>query len=122
MKYSSQWLARTRFTRMILSALLVAMIFFANALPVMAGSSDLTQGTVQLNKIQERTQKAIDSPATSMEKIEERSAGGLNEVQGTADYEKMNNSGSTKLPAVEKIEKRLDKAKVKAQSKNNSRN
>jgi hypothetical protein len=118
MKYSSPQLVQMRFARMLLSALLVAMIFVATSLPVMAGSSDATQGTVQLDKIQQKTQEAIDSPANSMEKIEERSAGGLNEVQGTADYEKMNNSGNTKIPAVEKIEKGLDKAKIKAQSKN----
>jgi hypothetical protein len=113
MKHASPLQPHQRLVQMLLSTLLVTMIFLANALPVIAGSSDPTQGTVQLDKIQEKTQAAIDSPATDLKTIEERSKGGLNEVQGSADYEKMIDSEDTELPVVEKVEKALGKAKAK---------
>jgi hypothetical protein len=102
-----------KLAQMLLSALLVTVMFLANSLPVIAGSSDPTQGTVQLDQIQEKTQTAIDSPATDLKTIEKRSKGGLNEVQGSADYEKMIDSEDTELPVVEKVEKALGKAKAK---------
>ncbi len=113
MKYTSPQHFTQKLTQMLLSALLVTVMFLANSLPVIAGSSDPTQGTVQLDQIQEKTQTAIDSPATDLKTIEERSKGGLNEVQGSADYEKMIDSEDTELPVVEKVEKALGKAKAK---------
>jgi hypothetical protein len=107
-----------RFMQMLLSAMLVTVIFLANSLPVIAGSSDPTQGTVQLDKIQEKTQEAIDAPATDLKTIEQRSKGGLNEVQGAADYDKMANPDDTESP----VEKVLDKVKAKTQNENSMRN
>jgi hypothetical protein len=117
MKYASPLHLHRRLMKMLLSALLVTVMFLANSLPVIAGSTDPTQGTVQLNKIQEKTQAAIDSPATDLKTIEERSKGGLNEVQGSADYDKMINPDDTELPVVEKAEKALGKAKAKMKTK-----
>ncbi len=101
-----------RMMQMLLSTFFVTVIFLANALPVIAGSSDPTQGTVQLDKIQEKTQAAIDSPATDLKTIEERSKGGLNEVQGSADYGKMENPDEPGLS----VEKTLGKIKAKAKN------
>jgi hypothetical protein len=117
MKYASPLRFTQRLAQMLLSALLVTVMFLANSLPVIAGNSDPTEGTVQLDKIQEKTQTAIDSPATDLKTIEERSKGGLNEVQGSADYEKMNNPDDTELPVVEKAEKALGKIKAKVQNR-----
>lgn len=58
--------------------------------------SDSTEGTVQLDKIEQNTEKAIDRPATSLKTIEERSKGALNEVQGNADRNKMSNPINSK--------------------------
>jgi hypothetical protein len=118
MKYISPLSFGQQLAQMLLSALLVTVIFLANSLPVIAGSSDPTQGTVRLDEIQAKTQTAIDSPATDLKTIEERSKGGLNEVQGTADYGKMANPDDTGLP----VEKVLGKIKSNAQNENKMRN
>jgi hypothetical protein len=114
MKHIFQWLSHSHLMQMLLSTLFVMVIFFANSLPVIAGSSDPTQGTVKLDEIQQKTQEAIDAPAMSLKSIEERSKGGLNEVQGDADYGKMIDSNDAKLPVVEKAEEAIDKAKAKS--------
>jgi hypothetical protein len=71
-----------------------------------------TKGTVQLDEIEKKAEESIDSPATSLETIEERSKGVLNEVQGdAADRNKMNRSNDQKLPVVKQTEKVLNKMK-----------
>jgi hypothetical protein len=71
-----------------------------------------TKGTVQLDEIEKKAEESIDSPATSLETIEERSKGALNEVQGdAADRNKMNRSNDQKLPVVKQTEKVLNKMK-----------
>jgi hypothetical protein len=102
--------------QMLFSTLLVTVMFFANSLPVIAASSDPTDGVVQMNEILDKTEEAIQSPATNLKTIEERSKGGLNEVQGTADYSKMTNSGDPESPVAKKAEKVLDKITGKAQN------
>jgi hypothetical protein len=111
MKYISALLSHLRPVQMLLSALLCAVLFFASSFPAIAGKSASTKGTVQLDKIEQKTQEAIDSPATSLKTIEERSKGSLNEVQGTADRDKMIRSNDTELPVVKQAEKALDKMK-----------
>jgi hypothetical protein len=117
MKYTSPLRFTQRLAQILLSALLVTVMFLTNSLPVIAGGSNPTEGTVQLDQIQEKTQAAIDSPATDLKTIEERSKGGLNEVQGSADYEKMIDSDDTELPVVEKAEKALGKIKSKVNTR-----
>lgn len=72
--------------------------------------SDLTKGTVQLDKIERKAEEAINSPAMSLKTIEERSQGALNEVQGdAADRDKMSRSNDARLPVVKQAEKALNK-------------
>lgn len=72
--------------------------------------SDPTEGTVQLDGILDKVEETLDSPPMSMEEVEERSSGGgLNEVQGTTDKNKMNKSSDSTPPVVKDIEKALDK-------------
>jgi hypothetical protein len=79
---------------------------------LVSGKSSPTKGTVQLNEIEKKAQEAIDSPATSLKTIEERSQGSLNEIQGDgADLSKMNRSNDSKLPVVKQTEKALSKMK-----------
>jgi hypothetical protein len=105
--------------QMLFSALLITVMFFGNSLPAIAASSDPTEGTVQLDAIQQNTEKAIESPAMNMKAIQERSKGGLNEVQGTADYGKMVNSGDPESPVAKKADKALDK--VTGNAKNDTK-
>ena len=83
---------------------------FSDRSPALAAkSSSLTKGTVQLDKIEQKTQEAIDSPTTSLKEIEKKGEGGFNEIQGSADREKMIRSKGTELPIVKQTEKALDK-------------
>jgi hypothetical protein len=117
MKYISTLLSNIRPVQMFVSILLVAVMFFAGGCngesakeasakavqienikrgyPPVA-KSDSTDGTVQLDKIEQNTEKALDRPATSLKTVEERSKGALNEVQGTADRNKMSNPSNSK--------------------------
>jgi hypothetical protein len=111
MKYLSTLLSHLRPMQMLLSILLLATLFFSSGFPALAGKSSPTKGTVQLDKIEQKTQKAVDSPPMSLQTIQERSEGGLNEVQGHADRNKMIRSNDTELPMVKQAEKALQKAK-----------
>jgi hypothetical protein len=84
----------------ILSALRFVVVIFAcslvlvsNVLPAYAmGSSSKSKpsdGPAQLNKIEERAQDVAKSDPLSLEETQARSQGGLNEVQGAADKNKM---------------------------------
>jgi hypothetical protein len=110
MKYISTLLSQLRPMQMLLSILLSAVLFFASGFPALAAKSALNKGTVQLDKIEQKAEEAIDSPAMSLETIVERSKGSLNEVQGgAADRNKMNRSNDSTLPVVKKAEKALNK-------------
>jgi hypothetical protein len=115
MKYISTLLSNIRPVRMFMSILLTAVMIFASGCtgasakdtktvqienikrgyPPIA-KSDTKKGTVQLDKIEQNTEKAINEPATSLKTIEERSKGALNEVQGNADRNKMSNPNNSK--------------------------
>ncbi|WP_310486573.1 hypothetical protein [Chamaesiphon sp. VAR_69_metabat_338] len=117
MKYISTFRSHLRPMQMFMSVLLVTVMFFASGCtgasakdttskavqienikrgyPPVA-KSDSTEGTVQLDKIEQNTEKALDAPATSLKTIEERSKGALNEVQGAADRNKMSNPSNSK--------------------------
>jgi hypothetical protein len=115
MKYISTLLSNIRPVRMFVSILLTAMMVFTSGCtgasakdaktvqienikrgyPPVA-KSDSTKGTVQLDKIEQNTKKAINNPATSLKTVEKRSQGALNEVQGTADRNKMSNPNNSK--------------------------
>lgn len=132
MKYVSALLSRLRPARILLSVLLSAILLFSTGcsdststkgsaqmqsikqnLPS-SGRSPVTKGTVQLNEIEKKAEKAIDSPANSLETIVERSKGSLNEVQsGAADSSKMITSNDPKLPVVKQAEKAIENMKRK---------
>jgi ABC-type uncharacterized transport system auxiliary subunit len=114
MKYISTLLANIRPVKMFMSILLTAVMVFASGCtgasakdtktvqienikrgyPPIA-KSDPKKGTVQLDKIEQNTERAINAP-TSLKTIEERSKGALNEVQGAADRNKMSNPNNSK--------------------------
>jgi expansin (peptidoglycan-binding protein) len=117
MKYISTFLFHLRPMQMFVSVLLVAVMFFtsgcngesaknttAKAVQIEnikrgyppVAKSDSTDGTVQLDKIEQNTEKALNAPATSLKTIEKRSQGALNEVQSAADRNKMSNSNNSK--------------------------
>ena len=97
------------FTVLVISA---ALIFGLAVTPSMAGSSSVNKGTEQLPKIDAAAaQVAERSSPMELEEIEARSQGGLNEIQGSADANKMHKADTSKPgPALaKKVEKALDK-------------
>ena len=112
MNYISALIANFRPVRMLLSIFLSAVLVFAGSFPALANMSAPTKGVEQLNKIDEKSKDALRNPATSIEEIEARSQGALNEVQpGAADRDKMYRSSETIPPAVKQVEKALNKLK-----------
>jgi hypothetical protein len=96
--------------RVLLSIFFSIILIFSNSIPALAAkTSPLTKGTVQLDKIEQKTQEAIDSPTTSLKEIEKKGDGGINEIQGRADSNKMIRSKGTELPIAKQTEKALDK-------------
>ena len=113
MKSISALLSHFRPVAMLLSTVLVTVLFFTSGLSALADKSMPTKGTVQLNKIEAKTQEAIDSPAMTAGEIAERAKGGLNEVQGSADRNKMYRSNDEELPVVRQAEKAIRKMESK---------
>ncbi|HLP88196.1 MAG TPA: hypothetical protein VK184_06335 [Nostocaceae cyanobacterium] len=69
-----------------------AVIFCFNTLPAAAITSyqsEPTEGTTQLLETQRKTDEAAKAPPLTLREAQEKTRGGLNEVQGTADIEKM---------------------------------
>jgi hypothetical protein len=93
MKIIDSVLAMVRPVRFIVVAFTCALLLLTNAFPAFAigtDKSDPTQATDQLNQIQRKTDQIATEPPPSMSREqEETSGGGLNEVQGTADIDKM---------------------------------
>ncbi len=112
MKFIATIISAIRPVQFLFTALMCTLLLFAGVTPAQAGNmpkSKLTEGTDQLQKIDAKAQTAIDKPATSLEEVEERSKNGLNEVQGSADKDKMYTSKSSKPAVTDKLEKALDK-------------
>ena len=110
MKYLSIMFSQLRPIRVLLSIVFSILLIFSSSFPALAAkTSPLTKGTVQLDKIEQKTQEAIDSPTTSLKEIEKKGDGGINEIQGRADSNKMISSKGTKLPIVKQTEKSLNK-------------
>jgi hypothetical protein len=79
---------------------------------LVAGSSSVTKGVEQLPKIDDAAaQVAERSAPMGLEEIEARNKGGLNEIQGAEDANKMHKADTSKPgPAIsKKVEKAFDK-------------
>jgi hypothetical protein len=100
----------TMFTTLVIS---VTLILSLAVTPSMAGSSSLSKGTEQLTKIDSAAEKVAErSSPMGLKEIEARSKDGLNEIQGSADANKMYKSDTSNPgPAIaNKIDKALSKA------------
>jgi hypothetical protein len=98
--------------RFLVAGLICALIFFANITPAQAANvakSKPTDGVEKMQKIDDNAYKNIEDPAMSLDEVQKRSEGGLNEIQGDADKDKMFTSKSSKPAVAQDIEKALDK-------------
>jgi ElaB/YqjD/DUF883 family membrane-anchored ribosome-binding protein len=112
-------------TRLVLMVFVCGLVVFANISPANAAwgrASNPTKGTEPLPNITDLTEKAANS---SPYEINDNPSGlnsskvnkGLNEVQGTADINRMKRDNyGDKLPVVREAEKAVDKADNKLKS------
>jgi hypothetical protein len=116
-----------RFAKMILRLTQTLMIMFActllifgnaataNAAPANTSQakSDLTKGSERLDDVQKKSEEILRNPPLSMERVQNESNKGLNEVQGDADIQDMNRpSNSQKATSIQdKAEQILEKVK-----------
>ncbi len=77
--------------RLVLTVVVCGMLFISSAYPANAVTSKTTDGEAKLNKIQEKTEDVSRSNPRGIEEVTKEAQKGLNEVQGSADAEKMNN-------------------------------
>jgi hypothetical protein len=109
-----------RTVRIFTIAWVSAFLFLTTAAPAFAavgfGStpSKPTDGTAQLGKIEARSQDIAESKVApgSMEEAEARAQGGLNEVQGAADKDKMSRPSNSQnaTTVTDQVGKALKKA------------
>lgn len=109
MKFLSDLISSLRPVRVLLSTLLFVAIALTTAFPAFAAKSMPNEGTVQLDEITQKSEATADTPAMEMNPPEKPPEGGPNEVQGTADRDKMFSDRETKLPVVKQIEKAMKK-------------
>ncbi len=107
MKYFSTVFAKLRPVQAAVSFALAAALFFTAAYPAWAAKSSPSEGITVLEKIEQKSQDAIDDPALSLKDAAKRSEKGFNEIQGDADRNKMLRSKGSESPAMKKVEKAL---------------
>lgn len=117
-------------TRLVVMFFVCGLMVFGNVVPAIA-ASNINKGMEQLPNIQTKAEDALKDPLElhpyGQEKINTE---GLNEVQGTADYNKMYSGANGDTPpaieqvenALEKVGGKIDSAKDKAEATMNSVN
>ena len=80
-------------TRFLIAAIACVSLLFSSTMPAMAAGkttpANPTEGEAQLTKILDESEDAAKEGRSSLQEVAERSERGLNEVQGSADYDKM---------------------------------
>jgi uncharacterized membrane protein len=97
--------------RFVVAGLIGAVLFVSSAIRADAAnqSSRPSQGETQMDQTFSRIEKTLQSPPKSLEAVTQRSNQGLNEVQGSADANKMESSNQ-KGPAIkQELEKALER-------------
>ncbi len=77
--------------RLVLTVVVCGMLFISSAYPANAVTSKPSDGEANLNEIQKETDDVARSSPQGIEEVTKRAQKGLNEVQGSADADKMNN-------------------------------
>ncbi|ALF53941.1 hypothetical protein ACX27_15500 [Nostoc piscinale CENA21] len=92
MKNMTSVLSLLRPVRFLIVAFTCALVLFSNAFPALAiesYKSEPTEATTQLLETQKKTDEVGRSAPPGLNKVQEESNKGLNEVQGDADIDKM---------------------------------
>lgn len=109
-----------RLTQTLAIVFTCTLLVFGNAVPANATpanttqtKTDPTQGSVRLDNVQKKSEEILRNPPLSMDRVQDESNEGLNEVQGAADVQDMSRpSNSQKATSIqEKAEQILEKVK-----------
>jgi hypothetical protein len=113
-------LSALRPLRSLMVAFACALILFSSAVPAFAlgtSKSKPSDGVANLDNIEKRAEQVAKSDPSylDMEKTQQRTQAGFNEVQGGADLDKMNNPSNSQdaTTVVDQIEGALEKASGK---------
>lgn len=118
MNYSRFTKIILRFTQTLAIIFTCTLLIFSNAVPANAApanttqaKSDLTKGSERLDDVQKKSEEILRNPPLSMDRVQDESNKGLNEVQGDADIQDMSRpSNSRKATSIqEKAEQVLEK-------------
>lgn len=109
------------FTRLVVTVCICAVKLFANVVPASAAQDKHTKLIEQLPlpNVQKKSEEILKTSPyeTNPEyKSEDTSNQGLNEVQGTADFDKMSRSSETVPPVIKDAAKAFDKVGDKLNS------
>ena len=108
--------------RFVILVSVCALLLVINAVPAMAAGmtspSKPSDGETQLQKIYDESEKSLNSGLDSMKEVSERAQRGVNEVQGGADLDKMNNPENSQDATTfkEQVKKALEKVTPDHQS------
>lgn len=103
--------ALLRPVRFFVAACICALVFVSYALPAYSATSSPTSGEENLTGIERKSQDAISGKSPydfDINKQEKETHPGLNEIQGAADYEKMNRPENSQ--DVKSIEQKVESA------------
>jgi len=105
-------LSALRPVRFLVAVCVCALLVFSNAFPAYSDPVNPTasrtapeKGEEQLRSIEREAQEAVIETPYSREKTQAKANEGLNEIQGTADIEKMKRPENTQATSVEEKSK-----------------
>lgn len=84
-----KFLGALRPVRILLTICFCAFMMFSYAFPAYSATTSPTKGEDQLKTIERKSQEEVMTAPKSMEETIEKAQGGINEIQGGADAEKM---------------------------------
>ena len=104
--------------RFVVMVFVCGLMLFGSVVPAIA-ASNINKGMEQLPNIQTKSEEALkDATAPRPYGQEKINTEGLNEVQGTADYNKMSRGANGDTPpAIEQVGKALEKVGGKIEDK-----
>jgi hypothetical protein len=120
MNYSRVTKMTLRLTQTLAIIFTCTLLLFSNIAPVSAATANTTQmrsnpakGSERLDDVQKKSEEILRNPAFSMERVQDESNRGLNEVQGDADIQEMSRpSNSQNATSIQdKAEQVLEKVK-----------
>jgi hypothetical protein len=99
-----------RFFSAVLAVCLCAFVFVTSVQPAFATTSKPSEGEANLTEIERKSQEAVQSDPYSLGKTQDETNPGLNEVQGTADIDKMKRPDNTNATSFEEqVKETVDK-------------